>query len=115
MKMVIAYLPPFAFERVARALQAIPEVSGASFTEIRGFGRERGKLDSEPLVTELAQFGTFRRLRVETIIADELEDRVVSAIRDAVCADAEGGGKIYVAAIERALNIRAGRQGEAAP
>lgn len=113
MKMVIAYVPPFVQEKVVKALQDIPELPGASFMDIRGFGRGRGKKELEPLATELSTSGTLRKLRVEVMIPDSLEDTVVNAIKESAHTGTRGNGKIYVTSLERALMIRTGEEGDA--
>ena len=114
MKMVIAYIQPFTVEKVIKALQDIPGVPGASVMECRGFGRGRAKGESAALATEVAQYGTLRKLRLETMIPDELEERVVRAIREAAVTGVRGDGKVYVASIERAMRIRTAEEGNAA-
>jgi nitrogen regulatory protein PII len=39
MKMVIAFVQPFMAERVVQDLRAIEGLIGATFTEVRGWGR----------------------------------------------------------------------------
>lgn len=113
MKMIIAYVPPFVMEKVVKALQGIPEVPGASVTEVQGFGRGRGRKDLESLATEIGQSGTLRKVRIETMVPDAAEDLVVKAIQEAASMGKPGNGKIYVVAVERALKIRTGEEGEA--
>lgn len=114
MKMVIAYIPPSVMSAVVKALQDIPEVPGASIGEIRGFGRGRGQRERESLATEMGPSDTLRKLRVETMIPDEIEDKVVKTIRDAANKGVYGNGKIYVTSLERAMKIRTGEEGEEA-
>ena len=113
MKLVIAYIHPFMAEKVIKALQEIPEVPGASLVEVRGFGRGRGKREKEGIVTEMAKFGTLRKVRVETIIPDQIEDRVFQTIRDVAYTGSPGDGKIYVMPVERAVRIRTGELNDA--
>jgi len=113
MKMVIAYIQPFTADQVVKALQAIPQVVGATLTECQGFGRGRGSVEAEPLATEKDRFGTLRKMRVESMIPDNLEETVVQAIRTAAYTGRNGDGKIYVTSIHRAVRIRTGQEGEA--
>lgn len=113
MKMVIGYIHPFMAEKVIKALQDIPEVPGASLVEVRGFGRGRGKREREGIVTEMAKFGTLRKIRVETIVPDQVVDRVFQTIRDAAYTGSLGDGKIYVMSVERAMRIRTGEENDA--
>ena len=111
MKMVIAYFQPYMAERVVSTLQGMPEVPGATLVEATGFGRGRGKREQTAPTTEIAQFGMLRKMRLEVMIPDELEDRVVQAIREAAHTGDYGDGKIYVTALDRALRIRTGEEG----
>lgn len=114
MKMVIAYIPPSVMSAVIKALQDIPEVPGASIGEVHGFGRGRGQRDRESLATEIGQSDTLRKLRLETMIPDEIEEKVVRTIRDTANTGVYGNGKIYVTSLERAVRIRTGEEGDAA-
>ena len=105
MRSVIAFVQPFMAEKVVHALQAIDELSGATFTRVRGFGRNRARAAR---FTEEGIVGTSDKVRVEAMIPDALEDRVVQAIRDAARTGKPGDGKIYVVAVERAVRIRTG-------
>lgn len=114
MKMIIAYIQAHMGEKVMRALQDIPEVPGASLIEIRGFGRGRGKGEASALATQVAQWGTLRKLRIETMVSDSLVDKVVKTIREAAHTGSYGDGKIYVTSIESALRVRTGEVGDVA-
>ena len=114
MKMVIAYIQSHMGEKVMSALQAIPEVPGASLVEVRGFGRGRGKGEASALATQVAQWGTLRKLRIETVIPDALEEKVVKVLREAAFTGSYGDGKIYVTSIDSAMRIRTAEVGDAA-
>ena len=114
MKMVVAYIPPFVKDVVLKALQDTPELPGASIGEVHGFGRGRGARERESLATELGNHGTLRKLRLETMVPDELEDVVVQKIREAANIDQAGNGKIYVLSLDRAVRIRTGEEGDGA-
>lgn len=111
MKSIVAFVQPFMAEKVVHALHAINGLSGATFTRVRGFGRNRAK------AARFAQegiVGTSDKVRVEAMIPDALEDRVVQAILAAAHTGKNGDGKIYVAAVERAVRIRTGETGDVA-
>lgn len=109
MKQVIAFVQPFMVQKVVDALHAIQGLSGATFAEVRGFGRGRSaKGDEETLL------GTTVRMRVDVMVPDPLVDAVVQAIREAAHTGHRGDGKIYVTAIERAIRISSGEEGERA-
>ena len=114
MKMVTAYFQPFVTDKVIGALQDIPEVPGVSLVEVRGFGRGRGKREFAALAVQSSEYNTLRKVRIETIIPDQLENQVVETIRKAAFTGRHGDGKIYVTEVQRAVRIRTGEEGTGA-
>lgn len=110
MKMVIAFVQPFMAGDVLHALHQVSGVTGATFTDVRGFGRDR---HTDAALPE-ALFGAAAKVRVEVMVRDEYEDAVVRAIHGAARTGKRGDGKIYVAPVTRALRIATGEEGEAA-
>lgn len=110
MKMIIAFVQPFQGSSVIDALRRVPELTGATFTDAKGFGRGRA---ADAPVSEVL-FGTADRLRVEVMVRDELEDAVVRAIGDAAKTGMRGDGKIFVLPVRRAVRISTGEEGESA-
>lgn len=111
MKSIVAFIQPFMAEKVVHALHAIDELSGATFTRVRGFGRNRARAAR---FTQEGIVGTSDKMRVEAIVPDALEERVVQAILAAARTGKVGDGKIYVVAVERAVRIRTGETGDVA-
>lgn len=109
MKLVIAFIQPFMAQQVIQALHALPGVSGASFTEVRGFGRGR----ADVAVPEVL-YGAAKRVRVEVAARDDVSVSVVDAIRRAAHTGNRGDGKIFVSHIETAIRISSGDEGDAA-
>lgn len=107
MRMVIAFVQPFMAAAVGRALHQLPGLTGASFAEVRGFGRgrHRAAVDSEEI------YGTSPRVRVEVMVPDELEDAVIRAIATAAHTGSRGDGKIYVVDLLQARRIATGENG----
>ena len=109
MKVIVAFIQPFMAQRVVDALHRVDRLSGATFTRVRGFGRERAAGATEEELT-----GTTARVRVEAIVPDDLEADVVTTIRDAARTGRKGDGKIYVSPVMRVVRIRTGEQDIAA-
>ena len=116
MKVVIAFVQPFMAGKVVQALHAVPGLSGATFTEVRGFGRGRAKGGKKETEVEIEEelLGTLSKVRVEAMVPDELEDRVVKAIREAAHTGNRGDGKVYVSSIGRAVRISTVEEGNQA-
>lgn len=108
MRMVIAFIQPFMAPDVVQALHRVPGLTGATFSEVKGFGRGRSsaRADSESL------HGTSEKLRIEVVVSDDLEDQVVRAIREAAHTGNRGDGKIYAIAVDRALRIATAEEGD---
>ncbi len=116
MKVVIAFVQPFMASKVVQALHAVPGLSGATFTEVKGFGRGRAKGVTKPTEAEVEEelLGTLPKVRVEAMVPDGLEEMVVRTIRDAAHTGNRGDGKVYVASIHHAVRISTGEEGEKA-
>lgn len=114
MKIVIAFIQPFMAAKVVQALHAVPGLSGATFTEVRGFGRGRAKDEARVTETEVEEelLGTLPKVRVEAMIPDDLEDLVVRTIGEVARTGNRGDGKVYVSSLHRAVRISTREQGE---
>ena len=112
MKMVIAFVQPFMTEKVVQALHLVEGLSGASFWNVHGFGRGRGDEVGASRHEEI--LGAIKKVRLEVIVPDQLEETVVGIIRKAAHTGRKGDGKIYVTSLERAVRIRTGEEGDAA-
>lgn len=110
MKMIIAFVQPFMASDIVHALRAVPGLSGATFTDVKGFGRGRG---ADAPTSEMLH-GTAGKVRVEVIVRDEIEAVVVRTIREAAQTGNRGDGKIYVLPVHRALRIATDEEGAGA-
>ena len=109
MRMIIAYVQPFMAAKVVHALHQIPGLTGATFTEARGFGRgRRTDTFSEEVIA-----GTADRVRVEVVVPASMEDAIVAAIRGAAHTGNRGDGKIFVLPVERGVRISTREEGPA--
>ncbi len=111
MKMVMAVIKPFKLDDVREALTAIG-VEGLTVTEVRGFGRQKGRSDNA--AGSAAEYTpTFLpKVKIEVAIPDALEKKAITAIRNAANTGRIGDGKIFVYDMSSALRIRTGEDGE---
>ncbi|MDA0654093.1 MAG: P-II family nitrogen regulator [Proteobacteria bacterium] len=108
MKCVMAVIKPFKLDEVRESLLALG-ASGLTVSEVRGFGRQKGH-------TEIYRGAEYEvsfvpKLKIEVVIADELEEQVVEAIRASASTGQIGDGKIFVFGIDAAMRIRTGESG----
>jgi nitrogen regulatory protein P-II 1 len=108
MKKVEAIIKAYMLEEVRKALGEAG-VQGATVTEVKGFGRQKGQAElfrgSEHVVDFLP------KLKVEIVCADENVAGIVSAIENAARTGRVGDGKIFVSPIEDVIRIRTGERG----
>ena len=105
MKLVIVIIKPFKLDEVRDALTAVG-VHGMTVTEVKGYGRQKGHTEIYRGAEYTVNF--LPKLKIEVVIADELEDKVVAAVSSAAKTGQIGDGKIFVYDIDRAVRIRTG-------
>lgn len=105
MKLVIAYIKSHKLPEVTMALRQIKGLTGASVSDMRGFGRQR-EAESSGDYVPIA--------RLEIFCNDALSETVVNAIEKAAHTGLRGDGKIYVCNVTQAVRISNGERDEKA-
>jgi nitrogen regulatory protein P-II 1 len=111
MKKIEAIIKPFKLSEVKDALNELG-IQGMTVSEVKGFGRQKGHTEiyrgSEYTVDFLP------KIKIETVVADNLKDAAVKAIIAAAKTGKIGDGKVFVSAIEEAVRIRTDERGDSA-
>jgi len=111
MKKLDLIIRPHKLDEVKDALTAIG-VQGMTVTEVKGFGRQKGKTEvyrgSEYTVTFLP------KVRLEILVPDSMLEQTMKAATEAARTGRIGDGKIMVTDVLDVLRIRTGETGEAA-
>jgi nitrogen regulatory protein PII len=111
MKLITAIIKPFKLEAVKEALTAVG-VEGMTVSEVKGFGRQKGHTEvyrgSEYTVDFLP------KVKIEIVIADDIKDKVVSAIVNAAKTGKIGDGKVFISPVDDVIRIRTDEHGDAA-
>ena len=111
MKLITAVIKP---SRLDAVLDAVTEAgaSGLTVTEVRGYGRQRGKTE----VYRGAEYEVrlLPKVKLEAAVPADIVDRVVEAIAKAANTGKIGDGKVFVVDLEQALRIRTGERDQAA-
>ena len=107
MRTIEAIIQPYKLEDVQAALVAVG-VQGMTVSEVRGFGRQRGRRAHYRGVAVAVDF--LPKLKVETVVPAEDAERVVAAIASAARTGPIGDGKIFVLPVEDAVRIRTGER-----
>lgn len=113
MKMVMAVIKPFKLDDVREALTSIG-VEGLTVTEVRGFGRQKGRTNSAPGGAAEYTPTFLPKIKIEVAIPAKMEKKVIDAIRNAANTGRIGDGKIFVYDMSSALRIRTGDTGDEA-
>ena len=111
MKLLKCIVRPNALEKVKGALAALGVV-GMTVSEVKGFGRQKGHKELYRGAEYNIDFTP--KLAIEIVVADELAEKVVDAVRDAAQTGNIGDGKIFMLPVEEVVRIRTGETGEAA-
>ena len=111
MKMIVAIIKP---SRLDEVLEAVTEAgaSGLTVTEVRGYGRQKGK-------TEIYRGAEYEvkllpKVKLEIAVPDDQATAVMEAIAASANTGKIGDGKIFVMDLEAAIRIRTGELDAAA-
>ncbi len=111
MKKIEAIIKPFKLDDVVEALSEIG-VEGVSVSEIRGFGRQKGRAEIYKGAEYVVDF--LPKTKLEIVVNDDLCDAAVEAIAKAARTGKIGDGKIFVFNVESVLRVRTGERDESA-
>jgi nitrogen regulatory protein P-II 1 len=108
MKLVTAIIKPHKVDDVKDALKAAG-LTGMTIDEVKGFGRQGGKTEiyrGAEYVVDLLP-----KVRVETVVPDELADQVAEIIMVAARTGKIGDGKVWISTVDKVMRIRTGESG----
>ena len=108
MKKIEAIIKPFKLDEVKEALQDVG-LQGITVIEAKGFGRQKGHTELYRGAEYVVDF--LPKVKLEIVLADELVENAVEAIRKAAQTGRIGDGKIFVSTVEEAIRIRTGETG----
>lgn len=109
MKKVEAFIKPFKLDDVVDALTEIG-VEGITVTEVRGFGRQKGRTEIYRGAEYVVDF--LPKIKIELVVNDSIVKFATEAIRSAAHTGKVGDGKIFIYSVESALRIRTGETDE---
>lgn len=100
----------------AEQLQAVQDaldalgVSGLTVSEVMGCGRQKGYTESYR--GSRVNISLLPKLKVESVMPDELADEAVEAIVASAYTGETGDGRVFVIPVTKAVRIRTGERGE---
>ena len=111
MKFITAIIKPFKLDDVREALQEVG-VQGMTVTEVKGFGRQKGHTELYRGAEYVVDF--LPKVKLEIIVADDMLDKALEAIKSAAHTGRIGDGKMCVSDVAEAIRIRTGETGDEA-
>ena len=111
MKKIEAIIKPFKIDDAKQALAEIG-IQGMTVTEVKGFGRQKGHTELYRGAEYVVDF--LPKIKVESVVGDDMADKVVEAVSGAANTGRIGDGKIFVQAVDEVIRIRTGERGAAA-
>jgi nitrogen regulatory protein P-II 1 len=108
MKKIEAIIKPFKLDEVKEALQEVG-LQGITVLEAKGFGRQKGHTELYRGAEYVVDF--LPKVKIEIVLADEMVEAAIEAIKKAAQTGRIGDGKIFVSTIEGAIRIRTGESG----
>ena len=106
-----AVIQPNRLDAVKDALQNLG-VEGLTISEVRGHGRQKGH--TETYRGNEYTVDLLPKLKIETVIPENLVDSAVDAIIEAAASGKIGDGKIFLSHIDEVIRIRNRERGVAA-
>jgi len=111
MTKVEAIIQPNRLDAVKAALTELG-VEGLTISEVRGHGRQKGH--TETYRGNEYTVDLLPKVKIETVLADNLVDATVDAIIAAAATGKIGDGKIFLSHIDEVIRIRNQERGVAA-
>ena len=108
---VEAIIKPYTLEKVRGALTQLG-VTGMTNYEGKSVGQQGGQSELYRGAEYTVDF--LPKLKLETVVSDDLEEPVVEAISGAANTGRVGDGKLFTYVLGRAVRIRTGQTGEQA-
>ena len=108
MKLITAVVKPFKLDEVKEALGTV-NCFGITVTEVRGFGRQRGRTEVYREAEYVIDF--LPKVRIDIVAEDVDAKRVVDAIVEASRTGQIGDGKVWVTTVDDLVRVRTGERG----
>ncbi|MFN7453707.1 MAG: P-II family nitrogen regulator [Pseudobdellovibrionaceae bacterium] len=111
MKKIEAIIKPFKLDDVVDSLSELG-LEGVTITEVRGFGRQKGRTEIYKGAEYVVDF--LPKIKLEAVVPEAAASAAVEAIKKAAFTGKIGDGKIFVTPVDRVVRIRTGEEDESA-
>ena len=111
MNLVVAIIKPFKLDEVREALTGLG-IEGLTVTEVKGFGRQKGKTEIYRGAEYTVEF--LPKIKIEVAVNDDQLNAVIESISKSANTNKIGDGKIFVTQVSDVIRVRTGESGESA-
>ena len=111
MKKIEAIVRPEKLDEVRKALE-VSGYPGINITQIEGHGKQKGV--TQQWRGEVYKVDLLPKIKVEIVVSDRDQEKIVSTILKAAGTGNVGDGKIFVSNVEDVIRIRTSERGEKA-
>ena len=112
MKEIKAIIKPFKLDNVLTELHKIEGLPGITISDIKGFGKLKGKNAEETISEGLHEL--VPKVKIELVVADEIADQIIDVIQQSAHTGNIGDGKIFVIDVINVVKIRTDERGSTA-
>jgi nitrogen regulatory protein P-II 1 len=105
LELITAIIKPHKLDEVKDALLAAG-VEGLTVSEVRGFGRQRGK--TENFRGSEYNIDFVPKVRLDVMVAADTADKIVAVIVAAAKTDKIGDGKVWITPVRSLTRVRTG-------
>ena len=109
MKLITTIIKPFKLDDVREALSEIG-IQGATVTEVKGFGRQKGHTEMYRGAEYSVDF--LPKIKIEVAVKDDLLESAIEAITGTAKTGHIGDGKIFVSDLLQSIRLRTGESGD---
>ena len=109
MKLITTIIKPFKLDDVREALSEIG-IQGATVTEVKGFGRQKGHTEMYRGAEYSVDF--LPKIKIEVAVKDDLLESAIEAITSTAKTGHIGDGKIFISNLLQSIRIRTGESGD---
>jgi nitrogen regulatory protein P-II 1 len=107
-ELITAIIKPHQVTEVKEALVAAG-VQGMTVSEVRGFGRQRGKTEVYRGSEYTIDF--IPKAKIEVLVDGEEADRIMDVIQGAAHTGKIGDGKLWSISVDKLMRVRTGERG----
>ncbi|HMU43382.1 MAG TPA: P-II family nitrogen regulator [Ignavibacteriaceae bacterium] len=115
MKEIKAIIRQFKLDDVITELHKIEGLPGITISEIKGFGKGKGKnAEVIPPRRDEGLHQLVPKVKIEIVVHNNLVDEIVNTIQRTAHTGNPGDGKIFVVIVENVIKIRTNERDEVA-